>query len=257
MINPSALLAVFKPPGKRSPYSKLNPMSRFLAFLAFLILPIISSDLIFQMMILVIQAPLVHLSYSKRRLFVSIKSSFVLIALIFLLNYITMRDPVFSGSMVLRLINMVVASAIFMASTDPSELGDLLTKLRVPYHIAFAFVIALRFIPTLAEDVEHVMASQASRGLEMEGGKFWERVKKMIPLLVPLIIIAIRRGYQLAEALESRAFGSVERRGYYIVYEWGSWDYFLILYVILSATLVTSLFVVRPPPHLISTLLIP
>ena len=240
MINPASLLAIFKPPGKRSPYSRINPMARFIVFMSFLILPIVSADLFFQVFVLVAQAPLTYLSYSKRRLLTSLKSSIILILLIFILNYLTIRDLAFSGSMVLRLVNMITASAVFMASTDPSELGDILTKLRIPYHIAFAFVIALRFIPTLAEDVEYVIASQASRGLEMEGGKFSERVKKLIPLLVPLIIIAIRRGYQLAEALESKAFGSSSRRGYYVVYEWGLWDYILIVYTLVAALTIIS-----------------
>ncbi len=240
MINPASLLAIFKPPGRRSPYSKLNPMARFVAFLSFLVAPIVSADVLFQLLVFGAQFPLIYLSYSKRRLLTSLKSSVILIILIFGLNYLTVRDPYFSGSMVLRLVNMITASAIFMASTDPSELGDILTKLKIPYHIAFAFVIALRFIPTLAEDVEYVMASQASRGLEVEGGKFLERIRKLVPLLVPLIIVAIRRGYQLAEALESKAFGSSDRRGYYVVYRWGLWDYLLILYSLTTISLITS-----------------
>ena len=240
MINPASLLAIFKPPGRRSPYSRLNPMARFTSFLTFLIAPILSADIFFQLSLFGAQFPLVYLSYSRRRLLTSLKSSVILIFLIFGLNYLTVKDIYFSGSMVLRLINMITASAIFMASTDPSELGDILTKLKIPYHIAFAFVIALRFIPTLAEDVEYVIASQASRGLEMEGGKLMERTKKLVPLLVPLIIIAIRRGYQLAEALESRAFGSSDKRSYYVEYSWSRWDYLLILYSLIIVALIIS-----------------
>jgi len=128
---------------------------------------------------------------------------------------------------------MLVLSAAFFASTDATEIGDLLSNIGLPPYIAFSFVMALRFIPVLAEDAQNIIAAQQSRGLELSKGNFFTRIRRMIPILVPLVILAIRRAQQLAEALESRAFGS-ERRSSYYEYRISGHDILAVSYLVLS-----------------------
>jgi energy-coupling factor transport system permease protein len=56
------------------------------------------------------------------------------------------------------------------------------------------------------------MDAQKSRGLELEKGNFLKRIRNFIPILIPLIVGAIRRSLELAEAMESRAFGAKKER---------------------------------------------
>lgn len=63
----------------------------------------------------------------------------------------------------------------------------------MPVHeIAMMMSIALRFIPILTEELDKIMKAQMSRGVDFESGNILERGKKLIPVLVPLFIAAIR-----------------------------------------------------------------
>ena len=57
-----------------------------------------------------------------------------------------------------------------------------------------------------------IMDAQKARGLELERGNFLKRIRNYIPILIPLIIGAIRRSLELAEAMESRAWGATKKR---------------------------------------------
>jgi energy-coupling factor transport system permease protein len=87
-----------------------------------------------------------------------------------------------------------------------------LEKARVPYEFNFAFITAIRFVPVLADEAQSIMDAQRSRGLELDKGNFLTRVRNYIPILLPLIINSIRRSLELAEAMESRAFGATANR---------------------------------------------
>jgi len=56
------------------------------------------------------------------------------------------------------------------------------------------------------------MDAQKARGLELERGNFLKRIRNYIPILIPLIVSAIRRSLELAEAMESRAWGASKKR---------------------------------------------
>ncbi|MEM0268292.1 MAG: energy-coupling factor transporter transmembrane component T [Candidatus Korarchaeum sp.] len=233
MFDPLGMFEIFRTYIGETPYSRLNPISKFLLFLTFLILPLISPSIFLQILSIAAQVPLIVISRSGRRVLRSLRASTFFIILLVILNYVTTGNVIFSLSMVMRLIAMIIASAIFMNGSSPSEVGDLLSKLRVPPSISFSFIIALRFIPVLADDFMNILSSQASRGYEVEKGGLLRKAKSLIPILIPLIVIAIRRAQQLAEALESRCFGSGLKRTSYIVYGVGGKDLLAITYCIL------------------------
>ena len=70
--------------------------------------------------------------------------------------------------------------------------------------------IALRFIPTLIEEAEKIMNAQKARGADLESGGLIERVKALIPILIPLLFSSVRRAYELAEAMECRCYNGGE-----------------------------------------------
>ena len=72
--------------------------------------------------------------------------------------------------------------------------------------------IALRFIPTLIEETDKIMCAQKARGADFENGKLMERVRALIPILVPLFISAFRRADELATAMECRCYQGGEGR---------------------------------------------
>ena len=66
--------------------------------------------------------------------------------------------------------------------------------------------IALRFIPTLIEETDKIMCAQKARGADFETGKLMDRVKALVPILVPLFVSAFRRADELATAMECRCY---------------------------------------------------
>ena len=88
-----------------------------------------------------------------------------------------------------------------------------LKKVRLPVHeLAMMMCIALRFIPTLIEETEKIISAQKARGADFENGSLMQRVKALIPVLVPLFISAFRRADELATAMECRCYHGGEGR---------------------------------------------
>lgn len=113
-----------------------------------------------------------------------------------------------------RLVMLVLVSSILTLTTSPLQLTDgieyglkPLKKIGVPSHeIAMMMTIALRFIPTLMEEVDKISKAQMARGAEFDTGSIIDKAKAMIPLLVPLFISAFTRAEELAMAMESRCY---------------------------------------------------
>ena len=88
-----------------------------------------------------------------------------------------------------------------------------LKKLHVPVHsFAMMMTIALRFIPTLAEEAERIMTAQKARGADFTSGGLIQRAKALIPVLIPLFVSAFNRAGDLAIAMECRCYNGGEGR---------------------------------------------
>ncbi len=114
----------------------------------------------------------------------------------------------------IRILCLIAASSLLTYTTSPTTLTDALERLmsplrviRVPVHeIAMMMTIALRFIPSLIEETDKIMSAQKSRGADMESGSLLQRVRALIPVLVPLFVSSFRRAYDLATAMECRCY---------------------------------------------------
>jgi energy-coupling factor transport system permease protein len=144
-----------------------------------------------------------------------------------------------------RFLTLVASFSWFFLTTSPDDLGLALERSRVPYELCFAFTTAVRFVPVLADEAQTIIDAQRSRGLELDRGDVLKRIRNYIPILIPLIVNAIRRSLELAEAMESRAFGSEAERTSLHVLEMQTFDYvFIILAVVLLfAALYTRFFI--------------
>ena len=133
---------------------------------------------------------------------------------------VTLEGVSHAGQIALRLIILIVGSTVMTLTTTPIQLTDAIEtllnpfkKLRVPVHeIAMMMTIALRFIPTLMEEVDKIMKAQMARGADFDTGGLIKRAKSLIPLLIPLFVSAFRRADELAQAMDARCYrGDVNR----------------------------------------------
>ncbi len=114
----------------------------------------------------------------------------------------------------IRLTLLILISSVITLTTPPimltagiENLLQPLKKIGVPAHeIAMMMTIALRFIPTLIEELEKIMKAQMSRGAEFDTGGVLDKAKSLIPVLVPLFISSFRRSDELAMAMEARCY---------------------------------------------------
>ncbi len=121
---------------------------------------------------------------------------------------------------VLRLMFLIFSTSILTLTTSPMQLTDgmeslmkPLNKVNFPVHeMAMMMSIALRFIPTLAEETDRIMKAQMARGAEFDSGNLLKKAKNMVPLLVPLFVSAFKRADELALAMESRCYKGGEGR---------------------------------------------
>jgi energy-coupling factor transport system permease protein len=200
----------------------LDPRVKFLATLVLFAAAIMFMDLIPLTVIFLIQIPLVFVGKIQREWAKSLKGGFFLALIIFATNlvsfYFFQGRTLTTGnletaiSLTVRFLVLITSFSIFFLTTSPDKLSLALEKARVPFEFNFAFITAIRFVPVLADEAQSIMDAQRSRGLELDKGNFLTRIRKYIPILLPLIINSIRRSLELAEAMESRAFGATRDR---------------------------------------------
>lgn len=120
----------------------------------------------------------------------------------------------------IRILSLILFSSVLTFTTSPTELTDALERilkplkvLHVPVHeISMMMTIALRFVPTLLEETDKIMSAQKARGADMESGGLVQRVRALIPILIPLFVSSFRRAYDLAMAMECRCYHGGEGR---------------------------------------------
>lgn len=130
---------------------------------------------------------------------------------IFVVNFFFTRNLESSALYAARFVAIVVSTSLFFITASPDELEQVMKTFRLPRDVVFAFVTAVRFIPVMMLDTLQIMDAQKSRGLELEKGNILKRARNMIPILIPLVVNSVVRSGELAEAMESRAYGAVRR----------------------------------------------
>ena len=137
----------------------------------------------------------------------------------------------------LRFTFLILITTLLTLTTSPISLTDGLEqllgpfrKVNLPVHeLALMMSISLRFIPTLMDETSKIMKAQAARGVDFTTGPIKERIKAVVPLLVPLFVSSFKRAEELAVAMEARGYRGGEGRTKYRVLHWAMVDTLLIL----------------------------
>ena len=150
----------------------------------------------------------------------------------------------------IRFFLLILVTSLLTLTTTPIEITDAiedmlhpLKKFKFPVHeLALMMSISLRFIPTLMQETDKISKAQASRGVDFRTGPIKERIKAVIPLLVPLFVSAFKRAEELAMAMEARGYQGGENRSKLRELKTGKRDIFIY---IVFAIVITLLFVTR------------
>ncbi len=120
---------------------------------------------------------------------------------------------------VIRLVAMLVLSALLTHATEPIRLADgvarlfgFLERVRVPVQdLALVLTLALRFLPTVLEEADRIVLAQRARGARFEGGLL-DRGRRLLPLAVPLFAGCLHRADRLALAMDARGYSTANER---------------------------------------------
>jgi energy-coupling factor transport system permease protein len=124
------------------------------------------------------------------------------------------------GVQIYRLCLLVIVAALLTFTTSPSQLAHGLEALLGPLarlglpvrELTMVLTIALRFVPTLFDEIDNIAKAQRARGIDVVSRNPWRRVQSWVPMFVPIFVSAFRRAEELATAMEARGFRTAQHR---------------------------------------------
>jgi len=144
-----------------------------------------------------------------------------------------------------RLIIVILLAALLTLTTSPISLTNGLEKLlnmffippRISHEFSMTVAIALRFIPTIAEEAERIIKAQIARGVKFEEKGLIKKIKSLLPIIIPLVLSSFRRAEELAIAMEVRCYKGYEGRTKYRELRYQKLDLLFYLVSLSVATL--------------------
>lgn len=202
---------------KNSVVHRIDPRVKLVYLIAYL-MAIFHEDVILSVLMFLTQIPVIALSRCFREWLAAIRSSSMLIGFIFAINVLTLTHlPLmerirFGGLLVLKIIIIISAFSVFFSTTKPEDLSSALRRLGVPYKFCFMLTTTIRSVPLIAEEAISIMDAQRSRGIELDKGNIFRRIKNYAAIIIPLILSCIRRSQEMAEAMEARGWSLKKKR---------------------------------------------
>lgn len=237
---------------------RLDPRSKLLAMILFLFIIFWANNLITNAIIFTFVLLLVFLSEIKFSFFINgIKPMIGIILFTILFQVFFMGGPTIlfqfwfikmtmeglqqAGIIFVRFVLIIIFSTLLTLTTTPLSLADgveaglaPLARLKVPVHeIGLMLSMSLRFVPTLMDDTTRIMNAQRARGVDFGEGNIVQKVKAVIPILIPLFASSFKRADALATAMEARGYQGGDGRSKYRVLDWKVIDSLSILTMIL------------------------
>lgn len=157
-------------------------------------------------------------------------------------NFVITDAGVFSALFItIRVIALIISGTMLVNTTSPTMLTDAIESLLSPlklikvnvHSLAMMMTIALRFIPTLIEEIDIIMSAQKARGARLETGTLKERAKALVPVFIPLFVNSFRRAYELAFAMECRCYTGGKGRTRLKVMKISAPDIIMLVFMIL------------------------
>jgi energy-coupling factor transport system permease protein len=229
----------------------LDPRAKLLLSIVLAIISLIFLEIFPLLLIIAVLIPLMAAAKSLGRWLRSMKGLSVLLIFILIFNTLLSSSPTplnYSIALVLRLIALMTSFSTFFLTVHPDELSQALIQMRVRFEFAFAMSMAMRYVPTLGQEAYAIMDTQKARGVELDKGNLLVRIRNIVPIIVPLIVVSIRRALSIAESMESRGFGASKDRTYMEKLSFRKRDWLVCLVSLLALILVVYIRLNIPLP---------
>ena len=245
---------------------RLDPRSKLLAMFLFVLIIFWANNLITNLLLFVFTFFLILISRVPIGFFVKgLRSMVFLVAFttMFQLLFTTAGTPIVqfyfiritdiglvqAGILFSRFVLIMFFSTLLSLTTMPLSLADAVESLLKPlsafkfpvHEVGLMLSMSLRFVPTLMDDTLRIMNAQRARGVDFGEGTILQKVKSIIPILIPLFASSFKRADALAIAMEARGYQGGDRRSRYRQLKWQRKDSFAILSLLLMGVILYML----------------
>lgn len=236
---------------------RLDPRSKLLAMFAFLLIIFWANNLVTNALLIAFVLSLILLSRIRLSFFINGVKPMIGIILFttffqifftpgtrvlweFWIFKLSVEGLQQAAVIFVRFVLIIFFSTLLTLTTTPLSLADgieaglaPLKKIKVPVHeIGLMLSMSLRFVPTLMDDTTRIMNAQRARGVDFNEGNIIQKVKSVIPILIPLFASSFKRADALATAMEARGYQGGDGRTKYRVLDWKLADSLAILAMI-------------------------
>jgi energy-coupling factor transport system permease protein len=128
---------------------------------------------------------------------------------------ITLEAIVYGAVMALKLAVIISVFSLINLTVHPDDIMAVLLKMRLPYKSVLVTSLSTRFVPCLVEDIGRISDGYRTRGVQLDAGGWFKKVKNRAKITTALLANSLDRSVQVAEAMEARAFGSGQKRVFY------------------------------------------
>lgn len=233
---------------------RLDPRTKLIASFAFILLIFLATTIWGYLLLAVFTCLAIHLTGISFKVFIrGVKPMFWLImfTVMFQILFTVGGETLFQVGFIristvglinavyifARLVLIIMMSTILTLTTSPIEITDGMEHLMRPlkrfgfpsHEIALMLSIALRYVPTLMDEAVKIMNAQRSRGVEFDEGPILQRIKAIIPVLLPLFVSAFNRAEEMATAMEARGYRGGEGRSKYRQLQYRQHDLWVLI----------------------------
>jgi energy-coupling factor transport system permease protein len=131
---------------------------------------------------------------------------------------------------------------LFLSTTKIEEFTYGLQRMRVPYRVSFAISLSFRLVPLFIDSAVTIVDAQRLRGYDFNQGGPLERVRRYVPVVIPVFMGALRKANNMAMALEARGFGFSHEPTTFIEYPVTPADVIAFAFLIALGTLYFMLY---------------
>ncbi len=129
---------------------------------------------------------------------------------------VTLEQLLYQVTKATKYASVVPLGIIFLLTTNPSEFASSVNRVGIPYKIAYAFSLTLRYFPDLIRDYNDISAAQQCRGLDLsKKEKMSVRVKNVMTICIPLVFSTLDRIDMISNTMDLRSFGKEKKRTWY------------------------------------------
>ncbi|MBE6144547.1 MAG: energy-coupling factor transporter transmembrane protein EcfT [Firmicutes bacterium] len=235
MLNNFVLGRYYK---QKSKIHLMHPLSKIICTLSFIIMIFICNDIKLMILLGLIAILMAEMSKVPRRIyFKSIFSLKYILLFILIINLIFQIDKITTIMTMLRLILIVIYTTLLTLTTPPTEITYGLELLLAPLKIiripvnkmALSISLALRFIPTIIDQGNKILKSQASRGIDYYNSNLKGKFIAIKAMIIPMFIITLKKADNLADAMTVRLYSVNAKRTNFRINKWHFFDSYMVL----------------------------